>query len=178
MGKRETVRKLYILADAFKGRTAAFRMGSPGSLRIIYRQRTVHNKSVELLSGMARKACVGDRGNDYMKNKVIRGIITLFSVILTARAGRITFNGHTETWYDKPMNRVIGRVQMIGIPADYWIRDDGVKMFGPWVIVAAHQSKIRYTRLQTSLGEGIILDYHTMDDPELYDIATDWKVEK
>lgn len=113
-----------------------------------------------------------------MRNHLIRGIITLFAVVLTARAGRITFNGHTETWYDKPMNRVIGRAQMIGIPADYWIRDDGVKMFGPWVIVAAHKSKVRYTRLQTSLGEGIILDYHTMDDPELYDIATDWKVEK
>lgn len=110
-----------------------------------------------------------------MRNHLIRGIITLFTVVLTAKAGRISFNGHTETWYDKPMNRVIGKAQAMGIPADYWVDERGVKMFGPWVIVAAHQSKTRYTRLQTSLGEGIILDFHCVDDPELYDIATDWK---
>lgn len=109
-----------------------------------------------------------------MKNHLIRGMITLLTVVLTAKAGRITFNGHTETWYDKPMNRVVGRAQMIGIPADYWIRDDGVKMFGPWVIVAAHPSKTRYTFVDTSLGQGIILDFHCSPDTELYDIATSW----
>ena len=102
-------------------------------------------------------------------------IATLIATVLTARAGTIDYQGHKETWYDLDMSRVVKRAQNMGIPADYWVREDGVKMFGPWVIVAAHQSKIRYTRLQTSLGEGIILDYHTTDDPDLYDIATDWR---
>lgn len=110
-----------------------------------------------------------------MKNKAIRGIITLLAVVLTARAGRITYNGHTETWYNRPMNRVVQRAQDVGIPAEYWERSDGAKMFGPWVIVAAHPSKIRYSRIQTSLGEGIILDTHEMPETELYDIAAAWK---
>lgn len=110
-----------------------------------------------------------------MKNNVIRGITTLLTIILTTSLGRIQYGAHTETWYDLPMDRVIQRAQDVGIPAEYWVRDDGVKMFGPWVIVAAHPSKIRYSRIQTSLGEGIILDYHTCPDTELYDIATDWK---
>lgn len=110
-----------------------------------------------------------------MKNTLIRGISILFAVILTARAGKITCNGHTETWYDLPMDKVIQRAKDMGIPAEYWVREDGVKMMNQWVIVAAHSSKIRYTRVQTSLGEGIILDYHTCPDPELYDIATAWK---
>jgi hypothetical protein len=63
----------------------------------------------------------------------------------------------------------------MGIPAEYWVREDKVKMFGPWVIVAAHPSVTRYTRIQTSLGEGIVLDYHTAGDKNLYDIATDWR---
>lgn len=109
-----------------------------------------------------------------MKNKAIRGIITLLAVVLTARAGRITFNGHTETWYNRPMNRVVQRAQDVGIPAEYWERSDGVKMFGPWVIVAADLSVTRYTRIQTSLGEGIVLDNHTTGDPNLYDIAVNW----
>jgi len=57
---------------------------------------------------------------------------------LTAALGKITYNGHTETWYDLPMEYVIQRSQDAGIPAEYWVRDDGVKMFGQWVIVAAH----------------------------------------
>jgi len=107
-----------------------------------------------------------------MKNRVL---MILTTVVLTAGLGRITYNGHTETWYDLPMEYVIQRSQDAGIPCDYWVRDDGVKMFGQWVIVAAHPSKIRYTRVQTSLGEGIILDTHKMPDTELYDIATTWR---
>ena len=110
-----------------------------------------------------------------MKNNVIRILTTLFAITLTAKAGTVTFNGHKETWYNLPMNRCVARAQNMGIPAEYWVREDGVKMFGHWVIVAAHPSKIRYTRLETSLGEGIILDFHTTyNDPELIDIATAW----
>lgn len=99
----------------------------------------------------------------------------LTALILTAALGRITYGNHTETWYDLPMNKVIQRSQDAGIPCEYWIDERGVKMFGQWVIVAAHKSKTRYTFVDTSLGEGIILDYHTCSDKELYDIATDWK---
>ena len=113
-----------------------------------------------------------------MKNNVIRVITTLFAIILTANLGKVQYNGHTETWYDLPMDNVVQRAQDMGIPCEYTVRDDGVKMFGPWVIVAAHPSKIRYTFVDTSLGQGIILDTHTKGDTELYDIATTWKGEK
>ncbi len=105
------------------------------------------------------------------------GIIQLLAVtVLTARLGTVQFEGHKETWYDLNMDKVVQRAQNMGIPAEYWVREsDGVKMFGPWVICAAHPSKIRYSRIQTSLGEGIILDTHTAGDPELIDIATTWK---
>ena len=110
-----------------------------------------------------------------MMKKLIKILSICLMAILAAKAGRITFNGHTETWYDLPMTKVVQQAQQVGIPCEYWVRDDGVKMFGPWVIVAAHSSKIRYSRIQTSLGEGIILDTHEMPETELYDIATDWK---
>lgn len=109
-----------------------------------------------------------------MKRGFIRIITTLMAIVLTAKAGRIAYRDHIETWYNLDMTRVIERSdKMIGLSDLYWIRDDGVKMYGPWVIVAAHKSKIRYSRVQTSLGEGIILDTHETD-PEVYDIATTW----
>ena len=90
-----------------------------------------------------------------------------------------TVTGFTETWYNLPMQNVIERSDAAtGLSDMYWIRDDGVKMYGPWVICAAHPSKVRYTRIETSLGEGIILDTHTSEDPELIDIATTWKGNK
>lgn len=109
-----------------------------------------------------------------MKRGFIRIITTLTAIVLTAKAGRITYGDHIETWYNLDMSKVIERSdKMIGLSDLYWIRDDGVKMYGPWVIVAAHQSKTRYSRVQTSLGEGIILDTHTTS-PDVYDIATTW----
>jgi len=101
-------------------------------------------------------------------------ITNLIALILTAGLGRITYQGHTETWYNLPMQNVVQRAQDMGIPAEYSVRDDGVKMFGPWVIVAAHPSKIRYTLVDTSLGQGVILDTHEMPDEELIDIAVEW----
>lgn len=106
-----------------------------------------------------------------IKKGLFQGVLT---VVLTASLGRIQFNGHSETYYNLPMQNVVQRAQSMGIPCEYWERSDGVKMFGPWIIVAAHSSKIRYSRIDTSLGEGIILDTHTTNDTELIDIATTW----
>lgn len=53
-------------------------MGGPGSLWLIYQQGTVHNKSVELLSGMARKACLGVKGVDMGDIGYIYGYMLVF----------------------------------------------------------------------------------------------------
>ena len=105
-----------------------------------------------------------------------RFITVLAALVLTARMGVLhnTDTGLTEKYYNMNMSRVVQRAQDVGIPCDYWVRDDGVKMFGPWVILASHPSVTRYTRLQTSLGEGIVLDRHTVNDEKLIDIAVEW----
>ena len=111
-----------------------------------------------------------------MKNRLIRGIVTLFAIMLTAKSGvfRNSGTGLTEKYYNLPMQKVVQQAKDMGIPAEYWIREDGVKMFGPWIICASHPSRTRYSRIQTSLGEAIILDRHTVNDPDLIDIATAW----
>lgn len=109
-----------------------------------------------------------------MKKRVIRAITTLFAITLTAKLGTIQYNDHKETWYNLNMSKVVQRAQDVGIPCEYWVRDDGCKMFGPWVIVAAHPSVTRYTFVETSRGTGIVLDRHTAGDPNLYDLAVTW----
>ena len=98
----------------------------------------------------------------------------VFGSLLTAQLGTVQYNGHKETWYNLDMSRCVKRAQDMGIPCEYWEREDGCKMFGPWVIVAADPSVTRYTFIETSRGTGIVLDRHTAGDPKLYDLAVTW----
>ena len=101
----------------------------------------------------------------------------LLATILTASAGRITFNGHSETYYSLPMKRVVARADdRYQTNNVYWIRDDGCKMYGPFVIVAADFGTYPYGSIVgTSRGLGIVLDTHTASDRGLIDIATTWR---
>lgn len=111
-----------------------------------------------------------------MRGSIKSLLIGLTALMLTPKGGVFTNEaGYKETWYNLKMDKVVSRTdQALGMTDLYWVREDGVKMYGPWVIVAAHPSVTRYTRLQTSLGEGIVLDTHTTGDKTLIDIATAW----
>lgn len=96
---------------------------------------------------------------------------------LTASAGVNNYEGHRETYYNLNMSRVVSNAQNSGIDGEYWVRDDGAKMFGDYVIVAANQELYPYgSTVETSLGTGIVLDTGTFVNtyPEGYDLATDW----
>lgn len=108
-------------------------------------------------------------------NKGYRYLMISAAVILTAKLGRIPFNGHIETWYNLPMTKVVERTdEQLGLSDMYWIRDDGCKMYGPWIIVAADPSVTRYTIVETSRGTGIVLDTQTTGDADIFDLAVEW----
>lgn len=88
---------------------------------------------------------------------------------LTRSSGVNHYNGNKETYYNLDMSGVISNAQTMGIQGNYWIRDDGVKMYGDYVIVAAQMDK--GTIISTSLGTGIVLDYCPAGT---IDIATSW----
>lgn len=91
------------------------------------------------------------------------------SGVLTPSGGVNSFNGNTETYYNLDMSGVISNAQSMGIQGNYWVRDDGVKMYGDYVIVASQHDK--GTIIDTSLGTGIVLDYCPAGT---VDIATAW----
>lgn len=99
----------------------------------------------------------------------------LMTVMLTAALGRITFNGHEETWYNLPMDRVVEKAASNGITGEYWERADGAKMIGHLIICAG--SEDRYGEIvETSRGLGIIIDTGTFakTNPTALDIAVTW----
>ena len=91
------------------------------------------------------------------------------SGVLTPSGGVNSFNGNTETYYNLDMSGVIANAQNMGIQGEYWVRDDGVKMYGDYVIVASQHDK--GSIIETSLGTGIVLDYCPAGT---VDVATAW----
>lgn len=97
--------------------------------------------------------------------------------ILTASLGVVEGPSGTETYYNLDMTGVIEIMSEHGFQYEYWIRDDGVKMFGQYVTVAADLNiRPRGTILPTSLGTAIVCDTGTFayTDPYKLDIAVSW----
>ena len=82
-----------------------------------------------------------------------------------------------ETYYNLDMSGVLKLMWNQGFVGDYWVRYDGVKMFGPFIMVAANLTlHPRGSLVETSLGTGIVCDtggfaYH---NPTQVDIAVAW----
>lgn len=96
---------------------------------------------------------------------------------LTPSAGVFQGPSGKETYYNLDMSGVISIAKSQGIQGEYWIREDGAKMYGDYVIVAAHLGiRPRGSLIQTSLGMGIVLDtggFASSNSTQL-DIATNW----
>lgn len=93
---------------------------------------------------------------------------------LNATMGVNYYNGNKETYYNLPMAGVINIAKYKGIIDEYWVRDDGVKMYGDYIMVAANYSTYPYGSIvETSLGTGIVLDTGSLDENQ-FDIAVNW----
>lgn len=97
--------------------------------------------------------------------------------VLTASKGVNYYGNQKETYYNLPMDGVISIAKSQGIEGEYWVRDDGCKMYGNYIIVAANLDvHPRGSLVETSLGTGIVLDTggFVTSNPNQVDIATDW----
>ena len=97
---------------------------------------------------------------------------------LNPTSGINNFNGHTESYYNLPMDGVIQQARNFGIEGEYWIRDDGIKMYGDYVICACNRDIYPLGSLvETSFGTGISLDTGSFIawNPGNVDIATSWQ---
>jgi hypothetical protein len=93
-----------------------------------------------------------------------------------------TFYGPSgyETFYNLPMDGVIYYMRELGYSEEdypYWVRSDGVKMFGPYVMVAASLDiRPKGTILPCSLGEAMVVDTGTFasSNQTQLDVAVNW----
>lgn len=82
-----------------------------------------------------------------------------------------------ETYYNLNMSGVIAIMRGMGNNDEYWIREDGVKMLGDYIMVACHLGlRPRGSLIETSLGTGIVCDTggFAQNNPTQIDIAVNW----
>lgn len=97
--------------------------------------------------------------------------------VLTPSAGVNAGPSGKETYYNLPMEGVVSIMRSIGNQDPYWVREDGVKMLGDYVMVAAHlPTRPRGSLIPTSLGMGIVCDTGTfaLNNHTQLDIAVNW----
>lgn len=84
------------------------------------------------------------------------------------------YYGTLETYYNLDMSGVVDWMHDLGYQGDYWVRDDGVKMFGDYVMVAAEYDQYpKGSVVETSLGTGLVCDTGG-GGYDWFDIATAW----
>ena len=85
-----------------------------------------------------------------------------------------------ETYYNLPMGGVIRIMRNMGFSEaeyPYWVRDDGCKMLGPYIMVAANLNVFqRGSTVECSLGMALVCDTggFARNNPYQLDIATSW----
>lgn len=97
--------------------------------------------------------------------------------VITKRGGVNWYFDQYETYYNLPMQGVVAIARAHGIGGEYWVRSDGVKMLGDYIMLATNNEVYPIgTLVPTSLGMGISLDTGTFatKNPYQVDIAVDW----
>lgn len=97
--------------------------------------------------------------------------------VITPRGGVNWYFDQYETYYNLPMDGVVRIARNHGISGEYWVRSDGAKMLGDYIMLATNNDVYPIgTLVPTSLGMGISLDTGTFAsrNPYQVDIAVDW----
>lgn len=97
--------------------------------------------------------------------------------VLTASSGVNYYGSQRETYYNLDMSGCVNIMRSMGNTDEYWVREDGVKMLGSYVMCAANLDiHPRGSLVETSLGTAIVVDTGGFADSDPYqiDIAVTW----
>ena len=99
--------------------------------------------------------------------------------VLTKKSGVNYYNGTKETYYNLDMKRIYEKADKnFGSHHKKWTREDGVKMYGPYVVLAVPFDVYPYgtTDIPCSLGLGIALDTGKFAETckNQIDVAVNW----
>ena len=101
--------------------------------------------------------------------------------VLSKSKGVVNGPSGRETYYNLNMTSVINSMRRAGYSEaeyPYWVREDGVKMLGNYVMVAANYSiRPKGSIIESSLGAAIVCDTGSfvIRNPTQIDVAVTWR---
>ena len=127
-----------------------------------------------------RWAQADDREQELTKQLEATKVFVWNGPVLTKQAGTVQGPAGKETYYNLPMGGVVSIMRSMGFSQEeypYWIREDGMKMLGDYVMIAAHLGNHpRGSIVPTSRGFGLVCDTggFAKSNPTQLDLATAW----
>lgn len=109
--------------------------------------------------------------------KKIQGKFKWNGPVINSSNGTVTGPNGKETYYNLPMGGVISIMRGLGNKDKYWVRSDGCKMLGYYIMVAANLRRHpKGSIVKCSRGYAIVCDTGTFasSDPNQLDIAVNW----
>ena len=154
--------------------------GSSGHIEESTTETTTEATTKATTEEVTTEEVTTEAATEYVEESTTEVTYTYEGTKLSTVIGRNHFNGHDETFYNLDMSLVVEYMREAGFSEDeypYWVREDGCKMFGDYIIIASNLERYpKGTLSETSLGIGIVCDTGTFakTKPEDVDIATTW----
>ncbi|MBR0373502.1 MAG: hypothetical protein IJH91_03105 [Mogibacterium sp.] len=109
--------------------------------------------------------------------KLVQGAYEWDGPVINPMIGTVTGPNGRETYYNLNMGGVVAIMRRMGNTDTYWVRSDGCKMLGNYVMVAADLNvHPRGSIVRSSRGLAIVCDTGTFarTNPQQLDIAVSW----
>lgn len=109
--------------------------------------------------------------------QVVQGAYRWGGTAISRGTGSVTGPNGRETYYNLNMSTCVSVMQRKGYKGSYWVRSDGCKMFGNYIMVAANlQKHPKGSIVRSSRGLAIVVDTggFAASNPNQLDIATNW----
>ena len=121
--------------------------------------------------------CVWGEVKDSEEYKAVQGTFDYNGPVLSRSRGTISGPSGKETYYNLNMSGCINIMNSRGFHEPYWVRSDGVKMYGYYVMCAAGLSiRPKGSIVESSNGLAIVVDTggFASGNPRQLDIAVTW----
>lgn len=167
--RKEKIRKQKLLEEK---RKESEEQRTQEKIQSISNTQSTFEKTYEYQKSAAKKI---ENSKEY---KAVQGNFTWGGPVLTRSNGVVQGPHGRETYYNLPMDGVVNIMRNMGNTDKYWIRSDGCKMLGNYIMVAAKvdSSHKRGRIIKCSRGYAIVCDTGSFlsEHPNGVDIAVNW----
>lgn len=142
-----------------------------------FRERQNISKRIKRAKSLEYVPSKGSKIENSEEYKAIQGKFKWNGPVINRSNGSVRGPSGKETYYNLPMGGVVSIMRGMGNRDQYWVRSDGCKMLGYYIMVAANLKRHpRGSIVKCSRGFAIVCDTGTFaaSNPNQLDIAVNW----